>query len=356
MTKNESNGYYNCFYICFGQSDLIILECEKIKRHKNNELRIFIDRYYCLKGVMCVEVYLDVLLMENIVINYLILYVTARLSRNRASSIRLFLSSSIGAFYVLLLVFFPHVKVYYTVSGKVLLSFAMIVAAFSPEKISGFLKTLAIFYVSTFIFAGAAFAFMYFNESGSMVKNGIVYVFWQSKWTQLLLSIIMVFIILKILWEIIQSKVIGDKLLLPLKIIFESKLTVIEALVDTGNTLCDPLTKNPVIVVEYKAIREILPEEIRVIFDESRENDLAVVTRIVSDSAWFSRFRLIPFSSIGKDNGMLIGFKPDSIEIGEESEKKEVSDVIICIYNRSLSRNNRYKALLSPELAPGIQN
>ena len=74
-----------------------------------------------------------------------------------------------------------------------LLALVMIAVAFTPEKVVSFFKVLAIFYISTFIFAGAAFAFMYFNQTGSFVRNGIVYVFWQSRWTVLLLSIIMVF-------------------------------------------------------------------------------------------------------------------------------------------------------------------
>jgi len=63
-----------------------------------------------------------------------------------------------------------------------------------------------------------------------------------------------------------------------------------------------------------------------------------------------SRFRLIPFTSLGKENGMLIGFRPDYIEVGENAEKKGITDVIIGIYNRALSKNNNYSALLSPEL------
>lgn len=293
---------------------------------------------------------MDVLFLENVVMNYLILMVTARFSKNKASSLRILMSSLVGACYVVLLILFPDTKFYYTALGKIALSLVMIAIAFTSEKAISFFKTLAIFYISTFIFAGAAFAIMYFNHTGGFVRNGIVYVFWQSKWTLLLLTIIMVGIIVRIFWELIQYRLIKERLLLPLRIAFESKITVLCALVDTGNSLHDPLTNTPVVVAEFKAIRDILPEDIQRIFLESKENDLVSVTDIVSNSGWLSRFRVIPFTSIGKENGMLIGFKPDYIEIGEEQEKKGVENVIICIYNRSLSRNEMYKALLSPEL------
>jgi stage II sporulation protein GA (sporulation sigma-E factor processing peptidase) len=47
---------------------------------------------------------------------------------------------------------------------------------------------------------------------------------------------------------------------------------------------------------------------------------------------------------------MLIGFRPDFIEIDRDNEKKGISDVIVGIYNKTLSKNEKYKALLSPEL------
>jgi len=297
-----------------------------------------------------VEVYLDVLFLENIVMNYLILLMTAKFSKRKTSNLRMFLGALIGAVYVAIMIIVPGMKVYYSTFAKVLLSLVIVAVAFSPEKIGTFIKTLAIFYVSTFIFAGAAFAFLYFNQSGGFVRNGIVYVFWQSKWTLLFLSIVLVGIIVRIFWEIWQQKFVKEKLMVQLKIVFESKNIDLNALIDTGNSLHDPLTNMPVVVVEFKAIKGILPDEIKSIFEESKEEDLLSVTNIISGSKWFSRFRLIPFTSLGKENGMLIGFKPDYIEIMENEEKKDIKEVIVGIYNRALSKNEKYKALLSPEL------
>lgn len=296
------------------------------------------------------DIFLDVLILENIVMSYLILLLTAKFVKKRTSSLRLLLGALLGTAYLVVMVILPGIRVYYSAGGKILLSFAIVAITFSPAKIVDFFKTLAIFYVSTFIFAGAGFALLYFNQNSGFIRNGIVYVFWESKWTVLFFSVVLVGIIVRIFWDIIQFKFIKEQLLIQLKIAFENKIIGLDALVDTGNSLHDPLTNMPVVVVEFRAIKEILPEEIQGIFEDSKENDLMCVTSIISDSRWFSRFRLIPFSSLGKDNGMLIGFKPDYIEICEESEKKDVSNVIIGICNKALSKNEKYKALLSPEL------
>lgn len=263
---------------------------------------------------------------------------------------RLLLGSVIGAGYVMVIIFLPGIKAYYSAIAKFLLSVAMVAVAFSPEKITTFIKNLAIFYVSTFIFAGAAFAFLYFNQSGGFIRNGIVYFFWESKWTMLILSIATVGILVAIFWEQVRYRLVRDQLYKQLIIAFDRRTINLDALVDTGNSLHDPLTNLPVVVVEFKAVKELLPPEISEIFEQSREEDLVNATKVISASAWFSRFRLIPFTSLGKENGMLIGFKPDYIEIAEDSGKKGISEVIVGIYNRALSRNDRYRALLSPEL------
>lgn len=296
------------------------------------------------------EIYLDILLLENLVINYLILYVTARFSRVRVSTLRLFAGAIVGALYVVFIILQPGMKVYYTAFAKILLSVFIIAITFSPRKVLPFLKTLVIFYISTFIFAGAALAFLYFNQQGGFVRNGIIYVFGQSKGSLMFFGIVTVGIIVKIFMEVIQSRINKDKLLIPVKIAFDNRIIGLPALVDTGNSLKDPLTNIPVMVVEFKALEELLPSEIRSIFENSKEDDLNCVTSTISSSRWFSRFRLIPFSSLGKENGMLIGFKPDFIEVGEEEEKRDIKNVIVGIYNRSLSGNDKYKALLGPEL------
>lgn len=288
--------------------------------------------------------------MENVIINYLILLVTAKFSKGKTSNLRLLLGAFLGASYVIVLIIYPGIKIYYTTIAKIVLSFAIIAVSFDIDKIITLFKLLAIFYISTFIFAGAAFAFIYFNQSSGFVKNGIVYVFWNSKWTVLFLSIVMVGIIVRIFWEILQSKFIKEKQLIPIKIVFEKRIIGLAALVDTGNSLHDPLTNIPVVIVEFNAIKELLPADIKSIFEECCEEDLTRVTAIVYKSSWFSRFRLIPFTSLGKENGMLIGFKPDYIEIGEEEGRKGISDVIVGIYNKSLSKDKLYKALLGPEL------
>lgn len=194
---------------------------------------------------------------------------------------------------------------------------------------------------------------MFLNREWGVMRNGVLMTpmsLLNTKWSELLMAFAVTLIILRIVWDVIQKKFLREKLLVQLIITFDKKAIQLFALVDTGNSLHDPLTNMPVVVVEYSAIKELLPPDIRDIYEKNTDNDLNTITATISCSDWFSRFRLIPFTSLGKENGMLIGFRPDYIEIGTEEEKRGVQEVIVGIYNRALSRNEQYRALMNPEL------
>lgn len=297
---------------------------------------------------MWIDVYIDVLILENVIVNYFILWVTAKLSRNVISGLRLMAASLVGALYIVL-IFFPGTGVYYTATAKLLLSLAIVAIAFSPHTLKGFIKTLAVFYLVSFIFAGSFIAFSYFAEGGAIITNGIIHA-WNPKWKHLVYTIILILAIIRAAWNYVRDRFARESLFIPLSIVFDKKRVNIKALIDTGNSLHDPISNIPVVIVEFNSIREILPGDIRSIFTDSKEWDLECITAVISKSEWISRFRLIPFSSLGKEYGMLVGFKPDYISFRVDEELRKAEDVIVGIYNRRLSRNDDYTALLSPEL------
>lgn len=299
------------------------------------------------------EIYLDIVILENIVINYLILLVTSKFSKIKTSNFRILSGALLGVLYLIVMLLLPEVKAYTTFLSKMLLSIMMVAVAFNFKKISVFLRTLATFYAATFLFAGAGFALMFFNRDLLIIRNGVMITpmsLINTTWFELLLAFAVTLIILRVVWDFIQARFLREKLLVRLSIVFDKKMIALYALVDTGNSLHDPLSNLPVVVVEFSAIKELLPDDIRNIFESDYEDDLPSITSTISASSWFSRFRLIPFTSLGKENGMLIGFRPDYIEIVNEDEKKDVRDVIVGIYNRALSRNEQYRALMNPKL------
>ena len=65
---------------------------------------------------------------------------------------------------------------------------------------------------------------------------------------------------------------------------------------------------------------------------------------------YITKLKFIPFSSLGKQNGMLIGIKAESIKIIEEEKERIKENVIVGIYNKSLTKRGEYRALIGIEL------
>lgn len=295
-----------------------------------------------------VTVYVDVLLLENIAINFIILAATSHFSRVKVSTVRLFLGALIGAVYVVA-AFFPGFEIYFTLIAKLILSLVIIAVTFWPEKIKDFIRLTGVFYLVSFVFGGAAFGLFYFLESGGMLYNGVFYIN-NFPLRTLILSSAIAYIVIRISWDFVKSKMTKENIMIPVSIKFREKSVSIKALIDTGNSLKDPISNMPVVVVEYCVLKDILPEEISEVFSVGSEDNLDLVSQAVVNTNWASRFRLIPFTSLGKENGILIGFKPDGIEVGEQDKKRDYQDVIVGIYNKKLSHDQSYKALLGLDL------
>lgn len=286
--------------------------------------------------------------MENIAINFIILAVTSHFSRIRASTARLFSGAIVGAAYVIA-AFLPGFHIYFTLLAKLILSMVIIAVTFWPEKIVEFLRLTVIFYLVSFVFGGAAFGLFYLFSTGDVLYNGVFYIN-NFPLKTLIVAITVAYIVIKLSWDFVRIRITRDNMTVPVSIRYEEMTVSVKGLIDTGNSLKDPISDLPVIVVEYTAMKELLPQEISELFLQRREDDLELVSEVVGSTSWANRFRIIPFSSLGKENGMLIGFKPDTLVVGDEDAKKYYQDVIVGIYNRNLTRDKSYEALLGLEL------
>lgn len=213
------------------------------------------------------------------------------------------------------------------------------------------MKLFATFYTVSFVFAGGSFALFYLTNSKVYFGEGIFYIKNISglKPSILIVGIIISIIFYKIASQFIYGKISKENMYVNLTVKLKDKKAKFKGLVDTGNSLMDPITNIPVIIVEFSAIKELLPYSIQEIFTINNEDDLNIISKVMYKSDEKIKFRLIPFKSIGKNNGMLLGFKPDRVII-ENNEDKQISDIVIGIYNNHLTKDNDYAALLHPEI------
>lgn len=293
------------------------------------------------------EVYIDVLILENLVINYLILLVTAKFLRVKAKEWRLFLSAGMGTVYVLIMLVVPNANFYFTVAGKICLSVLMVLTAFTVKSWKQFGKMTICFYISTFLFAGAAFAYVYMSGSGGFVQNGVYYIFQKNNTNLLVFSGVLAVIIIRVFYRNLFRKGNNGNDLIFFKIAVDGKELMLKGLVDTGNSLYDPLSHLPVVVCELQAVQQLVPP---LVVDMVRSSDVTRLERL-EGHPWCAKIRLVPYSALGTEKGMLLGFKPDFLWVCEEKNKEGTPcAAVICLYDKTLSSEKNYQALLSPDL------
>lgn len=289
-------------------------------------------------------VYVDVLFVVNALINYILLYVTSKLSKLPTTSLRLLLGALIGAVYAVCM-FFPQVRALYTVAAKFAVSLILVAVSFRMRRLRTYIRVVCIFYLASFTFGGVTLALLYFTNvgmtSGTVLSNGIFY--FNLPWKMLLLSTTVAYGIISIAWRIYKKNRGTD--LRRIYILLNDKAVSLNALVDTGNQLCDPITQTPVLIAEYTSVKPLLPEPVSQALSQP-DGGIEAIAGSVEQTALGGRFRVIPFTSLGTENGLLVGFKPDAVQIGGRA----VKNVIVGIYQRQLSNNHEYNALLSPEL------
>lgn len=292
-------------------------------------------------------IYLDVILLENLCMNYIILYATGIIYKTKISSIRIAISSLLGGIYAVLS-FAPIIKAYSNIIFKILLSVVMVYISFKPSKFTILIKELIVFYLVSFVFGGCAFALLYFiKPQDILIRNGVLTGTYPLKIA--LLGGIVGFVIVNITFKIVKGKITKKDMFCEVTIYINEKSKTIISFIDTGNLLKDPISGMPVIVVESVELENIIPKEIIMHLRDILEGKNTDILSQISDEHK-KKLRIIPFSSLGKQNGLLLGFIADKVEIKRNDLTNELTNVIIGIYERNLTKNGAYTGLVGIDI------
>lgn len=292
-------------------------------------------------------IYVDILILENFLINYLLLYIVDRFCRKNASRWRLMAAAGIGAVYVLV-IFFPKLNIFCTLLMKLMMSMIMIIVSFLPQRLKDFIKELILFYLEAFIIGGCIFAIFYLSNFGPVYNKGILMV--EVSPIYIILGSAAAIILVKFGFDYYEGFYIGEKSRVILQIYLNERRCDINALIDTGNSLKDPITNTPVIIAYYKSLVGILPEEMITAATDLGSNDL---TNAFMESSLKSRMRIIPYKALGVENGILIGIKVDMVVMKSRNKSCEVMSPIIALSIQPISEDGDYQALAYPEIIKG---
>ncbi|HKM42845.1 MAG TPA: sigma-E processing peptidase SpoIIGA [Limnochordia bacterium] len=294
--------------------------------------------------------YVDVWLLRlgcNFVFEYLLLWATATITHATTRPSRLALGSLLGTFhyFLYLLASVGLIRFYGLLRFLpivLLVSLAMIFVTFYPMTWKRLWSVAGHFYGIGFIAAGVGMAAAYaLGSSGSPQFT-----------VGTLVSIFAILLIAELGWGVVHETVVNRVYRVPVEIWCDGVQVQMTALVDTGNHLKDPLNRQSVIIVDKDALTNLLPASLTTIVSDLGEGIPEAIDHLEEIAEWQTRVRLIPFSSIGKSNGLLIGFRPDEVTIGGHTLPKYLQPTV-AVHPYRLDPEGEYMALVPPILVEG---
>lgn len=288
-------------------------------------------------------VYADIVLAINFFMNLSVLWGAGQLLGRRCRRLGLFLGALLMAgAHVVLMLFAPNTLLINLVASLVMICLGVFLA-FYPKSILEWLRLTGMCYVVAFALGGLGMAMFYFTNVGIALQPAIPASF---SLNILLASAAAFYIAIRMISSLFAGLGLRRQMVYEVSIFVGDKGARFRALLDTGNTLKDPFSNAPIIVAEFSAVKHSLPEALRELF--GREDCIKYLADIEPGEA--RRIRLIPFTALGTNKGILPGFRCDRVEIRyADDAPTTLYEVVVGVYNNKLSKGS-YQGLLNPEI------
>lgn len=274
-------------------------------------------------------IYIDTLFLLNLIVNYLILLATAKVSARPASRWRIALGAAVGAVYAVLTVL-PKMVFLDNVIMMLVFAVVMVLIVFGGEQ--GLIRTGVIFFSISAAFGGAVLAVsLITGEETSQINVSIKVLF---------ISFFICYGILSMVFARLGKRETAGGLV-KVTVTKGTRSAEITALVDTGNSLYDPMTGGGVIVSELEPLTPLFTEDIKQLL-KSNYSSMELLERLASCGDGFGFF-LVPYTAVGVGSSFLIAFRPDEVKIGYKVQKK----MSIAISPTCISDGGVYSALVN---------
>ncbi|WP_394272319.1 sigma-E processing peptidase SpoIIGA [Butyricicoccus sp.] len=248
-------------------------------------------------------IYLDVLLVLNFCMDYCILRAASAIGGRPCPMWRLSLASGFGAAYAAGSVLVPALA---ALPVRLLSCAAMAGIAFSARGARRLLRQTLLVMLVAFVFGGCVTALE--QVSGTVLSaGGALYAPVSRK--ALLVSAALAYGLSGIVFrnQARENRPHGETI----RLSCGGKVQEVYLLVDSGNTLRDPVTGRPVFVLTRAAALRVLPEEVQFLpLLLGKDNAADLVQRAQQEGA--GGWRLVSFRSIG-GGGLMPCFRPDAV-------------------------------------------
>lgn len=254
---------------------------------------------------MMQTIYVDVLIVLNIYVNYFLLRTTAKLTRVSLGFGRCAGAAMYGSLFSLIILL-PDINTLVNWCIRLAAAASIVAAAFGIQCISRFLLNTVVFFAVNFIFGGAVYCvcswlepdFVHFNNSYIYIDFSLVILVITTALLYLGVCILRYF----------YDKMPKDSGCYRVTIRSGDKIVAMSGLADTGNLLVDFFSGKPVIVCSKEIISAL----------SSLDTDFSGEGKLPKG------FRLIPCSTVS-ENGLMPVFSPDEIVISDIRNKMSKS-------------------------------
>ncbi len=250
-------------------------------------------------------IYLDVLIVLNIYVNFFLLRITACITHSPLKAGRCAAAAAYGSLFSLLILV-PELNGLISFVIRAFAAVTISAAAFGYHGRSRLALTTGTFLAANFILAGSIYAvyswltpeFMHFNNSYFYIDFSLLI---------LVLTTAALYAAAYIVRFMLDRSPPGQGTYRVL-VKFRGRVTEVDGIADTGNSLVDCFSGSPVIVCDREGLSDILPERI---------------------SLPMRGFRLLPCRTV-TENGVMPVFRPDEVLILDKlTGKRKPVDVMI---------------------------
>lgn len=274
------------------------------------------------------EVYIEYVILDNLIINSILIYLTSITLRFKVNKYRILPASVVGTIFA---IFLPFIKLqnYLLILLKMLVGL-FIVLIFSKFNFKSIMLNYLIFVTYTFLMGGLCFGILYLLNSNVSINGLIIYNFN----IPISLIVLIIFIYFLILQKFIKYRKNIVNLTYPVELFKDDKLFKLNGFLDTGNQIYDDLG-NPIIVISLNSFLNAYPNVSLIKVATNNVTELDVKT---------SKYLTITTANAVTK---MLTFKCDKVKILEDKTYKIFKDVTIGVSNSNF--NKKFDCILHQE-------
>ncbi len=280
-------------------------------------------------------IYLDTLFLLNSTVDYLLLLCSARLAGEELHRLRMAAGAVLGGAYAAAVVL-PGMGFLLHPICKIGSAVLMVVIGLGASR--RLLRQSVIFFALSCAFGGGVLAIGLLGGQGLSLGGGLVYSGMDVK--IVLLSAAGCYVLFTLALSRVGRHTAAEGELVCVQLRLFDREVCFTALVDTGNTLSDPISESPVVVAEAESLSGLFPRG-RVPSAQALSAPDRVLGKL-NTGRWKGRFRLLPYRAVGVECGLLLAVRVDGMRV----DGQDRGPVLVAFSPTPVSDGGGYRALI----------